>query len=181
MGGGPSAQQNAAAASQANLANTESNAANQALTFVQGQQNKANPFYTSRMTNGLPYYNALTDAQSGTTAQAYQPARAALAKQTGAFGPSLPNGFATQANADLDEAQAHDFDSGLVGAMGANEQAKEAGASGILGQAQLANPQSYFQGATGANSSIMSAPLQRPGITGILGGAAAGAASAIPF
>ena len=180
-GGGPSAEQKNAANAQTNLANEQGQAAQQGLKFVQDQQAKVNPFYTSRMTNGLPYYNALTDAQSGTVAQAYQPARAALAKQTGAFGPTLPNGFATQAMTDLNESQAHDFDSSLVGAMGANEQAKEAGASGLLGQAQLANPQSYFQGATGANSSILQAPLQRPGIGGILGGAASGLASSIPF
>jgi hypothetical protein len=82
---------------------------------------------------------------------------------------------------DLNSQQARSFDQNLVGALGANEQAKQAGASGILGQAQIANPQSYFGLATQGNNAIMNAPLQRPGIGGLLGGIAGGAASAIPY
>lgn len=176
MGGGPSTEQKQAAASQANLANTQSNAANQALQFVQAQQNKANPFYTSRMEGGLPYFNQLTDASSGLTAQAFAPARQQLLQRLGTQ-QGLPSGFREGALTDLDTQQARAFDTQLLGGLGANEQAKQAGASGILGQAQLANPQSYFAGAGGANQSILQAPLQRPGLGGLLGGVAGGLAS----
>jgi len=180
-GGGPSQEQKNAAQSQANLTNQLGQTAGRQEQFFENQQNKVNPFYTSRMTNGLPYYNALTDAQGGITAQAFAPARAALARQTGGFGPGLPNGFATQAMNDLNEDQARAFDQNLVSAMGANEQAKEAGASGLIGQAQIANPTGYYGAAMGGNQSLMNAPLQRPGVSGILGGVASGLASAIPF
>jgi hypothetical protein len=180
MGGGPSAAQNNAANAQAGLASQQGAAAQQALKFMQDQQAKVNPFYTSRMQNGLPYMNALTDAQGGLTAQAFQPARAQLMRQLGSQ-QGLPNGFRDQAMTDFNENQSQAFDQNLMGALGANEQAKQAGASGLLGQAQLANPQSFFQGATGANQSILQAPLQKPGMAGILGGVAGGLASAIPF
>lgn len=180
MGGGPTQQQQQAATSQANLTNQESQIAGQNQAFVQSQQNKANPFYTERMQNGLPYMNAMTDAQSGVNAQAFAPARANLMRSF-ASQPGLPSGSRQGALSDLDAAQARSYDSTLLGGLAANEQAKQAGASGILGQAQIANPLGYFQGAEGGNQSIMQAPLQKPGIGGILGGIAGGAASAIPF
>ena len=180
MGGGPSSEQKNAAQAQANLTNQLGQTAGKQEQFLEKQQNVVNPFYTSRMQNGLPYYNALTDIQNGTTAQAFAPARANLLRQ---MGPSngLPSGFRQQALTDLDAQQARAFDQNLVGAMGANEQAKQAGASGLLGQAQIANPTGYFNSALQGNSSIMQAPLQRPGIGGILGGIAGGAAGALGF
>lgn len=180
MGGGPSAEQKQAASAQANLANTQANAGNQALQFVQQQQAKVNPFYTSRMEGGLPYMNQLTDASYGLTARAFAPARQQLLQRLGTQ-QGLPSGFRNQALTDFDTTQARSFDDQLLQALGANEQAKQAGASGLLGQAQLANPQSFFAGAGGANQSIMQAPLQRPGLGGLLGGVAGGLASAIPF
>lgn len=180
MGGGPSSEQKAAAASQANLTNELAGVANKQEQFSEAQQNKVNPFYTSRMQNGLPYMNALTDSAGGTTAQAFAPGRAALMRSLGSQ-QGLPSGFRDQAISDFNEGQGQAFDQNLVGALGANEQAKQAGASGLLGQAQIANPQGYFNSAMGGNQSIMNAPLQRPGMAGVLGGLAGGLASAIPF
>ena len=180
MGGGPSSEQKQAAASQANLTNQLAGTANRQEQFMENQQNKVNPFYTSRMNNGLPYMNALTDSAGGTTARAFAPARASLMQRLGSQ-PGLPSGFREQAMQDLDSQQASAFDQNLVGALAANEQAKQAGASGLLGQAQIANPMGYYSGAMGGNSSIMQAPLQRPGMAGVLGGLAGGLASAVPF
>lgn len=180
MGGGPSSEQRNAANAQTNLSNTEAQAANRALAFQEGQQAKVNPFYTSRMNNGLPYMNYLTDAAGGSTARAFQPVRAAQLQRIGSQ-QGLPSGFREGALSDLDEAQAQAFDQNLTGALGANEQAKQAGASGLLGQAQIANPQGFFQGASQGYGSIMGAPLQRPGLGGVIGGVASGLASAIPF
>lgn len=178
MGGGPSAEQKQAAASQANLSNQLGATAAKQQQFFEGQQNKVNPFFTQRMNQGLPYYNALTDAQSGLTAQAFAPARANLYRQLGAQ-QGLPSGFRQQAFTDLDTQQARAFDSQLLGALGAQEQAKQAGAAGLMGQAQIANPMGYYGGAMQGNQSIMQAPLQRPGIAGVLGGLAGGAFGAM--
>lgn len=179
-GGGPSPEQKQAASSQANLTNQLSGIAGRSQDFLEAQQNKVNPFYTSRMQNGLPYMNALTDSAGGTTAQAFAPGRAALMRSLGSQ-QGLPSGFREQALSDFNEGQGQAFDQNIIGALGANEQAKQAGASGLLGQAQIANPQGYFGQALGGNQSIMGAPLQRPGMTGVLGGLAGGLASAVPF
>lgn len=180
MGGGPSQAQNNAANAQAGLAGQEGQAATQQLAFMQSQQNKVNPFYTSRMNNGLPYMNQLTDAASGVNARAFAPARQQLMQQLGTQ-QGLPSGFKTQSLMDFNDQQAQGFDQQLQGALGANEQAKQAGASGLMGQAQIANPQGFFGGAMQGNQSILQAPLQKPGLGGLLGGAAGGLASAIPF
>lgn len=133
------------------------------------------------MQNGLPYYANLTDAASGNTARAFAPARQQLEQQLGQQRNMLPSGFAMQARSDLAAQQARAFDANLQGAQGANEAAKQAGASGMLGQAQIANPYGYAQTATQGNASIMNAPLASPGLGGLLGGMASGLASAIPF
>ena len=177
MGGGPSSEQKAAASAQANLTNQLGATAAREQQFKENQQNAVNPFYTSMMNNGLPYYNALTDAQSGTTAQAFAPARAQLYRSLGAQN-GLPNGFREGALTDLNSQQARAFDSSLQNVLGQNFAAKQSGASGLLGQAQIANPLGYYSGALQGNQSIMQAPLAKPGIAGVLGGLAGGAMSA---
>lgn len=174
MGGGPSVEQRNAAASQAQLTNQLGQVANRQQDFFEKQQNTVNPFFSSRMTGGLPFMNQLTDATSGLNARAFAPARQQLLRQLGTQ-QGLPSGFRQQALTDLDTQQARSFDDQLLGGLGANEQAKQAGASGLLGQAQLANPTGYFGQALGGNSSIMNAPLQKPGLGGVLGGALGGA------
>lgn len=181
MGGGPSAAQNNAANSQAQLNTELGKDFGQQFQFQQAQQNKANPFYTNLMNQGLPYFNQLTDAQSGLTAQAFAPAKAQLEQSLGQQANALPSGFATQARSDLAANQARAFDQNLQGALGQNFGARQAGAAGLLGQAQISNPQSYAGIATQGNQGIMNAPLASPGLSGLLGGLAGGLASAIPF
>ena len=135
------------------------------------------PFYQDRATNGLPYYQNLIDQTSGTSAQAFAPARAALNRRLGAQ-PGLPSGFREGATRDLDEAQAQNFDQGLVGAQAAQEEAKQ---RGIQGLAEVNNPMPYYSGAMGGNQAVMNANLRKPGWGGVLGGVAGGLASAIPF
>ena len=180
MGGGPSSEQKAAAASQTNLTNQLAGTANRQEQFLENQQNKVNPFYTSRMNNGLPYMHNLTDATGGITALAFSPARAQLMRALGAQ-QGLPSGFREGAINDFNENQGQAFDQNIQSALSANEQAKQAGASGLLGQAQIANPMGYYGGALQGNQSIFGAPLQRPGASGVLGGLTAGIASSIPF
>jgi hypothetical protein len=149
--------------------------------FSEAQQGKANPFYTSTLNNGLPYYANLTDAESGNNAAAFAPAKAQLEKSLGQSANALPSGFATGARTDLASNQARSFDQDLQAAQGAQFQAKQQGAAGLLGQAQIANPTAYSGQATAGNSSVMNAPLAKPGLGGLLGGLAGGLASAIPF
>ena len=181
MGGGPSQQQQNAAAAQANLSNQLGQDFGQQFQFQQAQQNKANPFYTQMMNQGLPYYSNLTDAMSGNMATAFQPAKAQLEGQLQQGANALPSGFATQARSDLAAQQAKAFDQSLGQAQGANLQARQQGAAGLLGQAQIANPTAYSGQALSGNQSIMQAPLASPGLGGLLGGMAGGLASAIPF
>lgn len=181
MGGGPSQQQQQAATAQTNLDNQLSNTFGQQFQFQQAQQNKANPFYTQMMNRGLPYDAALTDQAAGLNAQAFQPAKAGLEQQLGTQANQLPNGFATQARSDLAAQQARSYDQGMQQNLGQNFAARQAGASGLLGQAQIANPAQYSGQALQGNSSIMNAPLASPGLGGLLGGLAGGLASAIPF
>ncbi len=181
MGGGPSQQQKDAATAQTNLDNTLGKAFSQEQQFKDAQQQKANPFYTGLMNNGLPYQANLTDAAGGNTARAFAPARAQLEKSLGQNANSLPSGFATGARSDLAANQARAFDQQLGGVQGANLQAKQQGAAGILGQAQIANPTAYSGQAISGNQSIMNAPLASPGLGGLLGGLAGGLASALPF
>lgn len=181
MSGGPSKEQKAAAASQANLSNQEAKSAADASQIVKDQYAKINPFATSRLQNGLPYFNAASDAASGTVARSFAPARAQALRSQALFGNGLPNGFQQQTMTDLDAQQSRAYDDQLQSLLGANDAAKVQAAGLLTGQQQIANPQSYFGLAGQSNQSIMQAPLQRPGIAGLLGGVAAGAASAIPF
>jgi len=181
MGGGPSQEQKNAAQSQANLNNQLSGDFGQQYQFQQQQQQAANPFYKSLMNNGLPYYANLTDAMAGNTAQAFAPAKAQLNAQLGQGANALPSGFATQARTDLAAQQGRAFDQSLQGAQGANLQARQQGASGLLGQAQIANPTAYSGQALQGGQSIMQAPLASPGLAGLLGGLGGGLASALGF
>lgn len=181
MGGGPSQQQKDAAASQANLDNTLGQAFSQEQAFKTDQQNKVNPFYSQLMSQGNPYFSNQTDAMSGNTAQAFAPARAGLERSLGQNANALPSGFATGARTDLAAQQGRAFDQQLQGAQQQNLATRQAGAAGLLGQAQIANPTAYSGQASQGNASIMNAPLASPGLGGLLGGLAGGLASAIPF
>ncbi len=181
MGGGPTQLQQQAAQSQSSLNKQLSDTFGKQEAFSEAQQNKANPFYTKTLNEGLPYYSQLTDAAGGDTAAAFAPARAQLEQTLGQQKNALPSGFDTGARTDLASQQGRAFDQSLQNAQGANFQAKQQGAAGLIGQAQVANPTSYSGQATSGNSSVMNAPLAKPGLGGLLGGLAGGLASAIPF
>jgi hypothetical protein len=181
MGGGPSAQQQQAAASQTALNQQLGSAFGRQEQFSEAQQNKVNPFYTQMLQNGNPYFSAMTDQAAGTNAQAFAPARAQLEQQLGQNPNSLPSGFATQQRSDLAANQARSYDQTLGANLNNQFAAKQAGAAGLIGQAQVANPNAYASNATQGNNSVMNAPLAKPGMAGILGGLAGGLASAIPF
>jgi hypothetical protein len=179
MGGGPSQSQKDAAASQARATDQASRTSADMLNVYKSQLGKIDPFATSRLNNGLPYYKALTDFSSGTNAKAYAPAYAALNRRFSSMG-AMPSGFRTQALSDLDAARARDFDSSLVNNLNLNETAKNNAAAMLTGQQQLANPLGWTGQTMQGNSSIMNAPLASPGIGGLIGGIAGGALSAIP-
>lgn len=180
-GGGPSPEQRQAASSQANLTAQTAKIAGDNQQMVKDQFAKIDPYATSRLQNGLPFKNALTDFSAGTNAQAYAPARAAMLRGLSRFGSALPSGFKTQAMNDFEENRAHAFDSDQVNNLMGDEAAKGNAASVLTGQQQIANPLGYTSAAMQGNQSIMQAPLQKAGMSGLLGGAVSGAMSAIPF
>ena len=181
MGGGPSPEQKEAAASQANLTNQLAGVAAQNENYTEAQRNKTTPFYTDLMNNGPAYTNAALDSSSGTVAKAYAPARAALMRTLGTS-TGLPSGARNQAITDFNENEAQGYDSQLMSVLADRQAAKERGAAGVMGEAQQANPLGYYQGAMQGNQSILQAPLQRPGMSGLIGGIlGAGAQAATAF
>jgi hypothetical protein len=171
MGGGPTQQQKEAATSQAALSGTENAAMKQAMDQQQQARSLAMPFYQSRLSGGLPFFNALTDYNSAQNAQAYAPARAAIYRQTSQYN-NLPSGYRDSLLNNLNAAQGRSFDSGLTQNLMLNETTKNNAAAGITGQQQLSNPLGWAGAQGTANNSIMNAPLQGPNVLGILGGVA---------
>jgi len=86
-GGGPSSTQQAAQQQQLQNAQQEGALAGQSAQKFNALGANVSPFYQNEMTNGLPFYGNLTDFTSGTTAQAYNPARGlpADARHAGRF------------------------------------------------------------------------------------------------
>jgi hypothetical protein len=180
-GGGPSSTQQQAQQQTLQNAQQEGALAGQSAQKFNALGSTVSPFYQSEMTNGLPFYNNLTDFTSGTTAQAYAPAKASYLRGEASMG-ALPSGSKGAGLNDINEAEANTFNNNLVGNMFANQQVKQQGAAGTAGLMQAYNPAAFYGGSTSAGSSA-SQPLQpayNPWM-GVLGGAVQGAASAIPF
>jgi hypothetical protein len=180
-GGGPSSSQQAAQQQTLQNSQQEGALANQSAQKFNALGSSVSPFYQNEMTNGLPFYNSLTDFTSGTTAQAFNPAKAAFLRTQGTMG-ALPSGSKAAGMNDINENQAKTFDSGLVNSMFAQQQAKQQGAAGTAGLMQAYNPAAFYGGSSSAGSSA-SQPLQpayNPWM-GVLGGAVQGATSKIPF
>lgn len=180
-GGGPSSTQKQAQQQQLSNAKQEGALADESAGKFNALYGQTQPFYTQEMQNGLPFYNNLTDFASGTTAQAYAPAKAAYLRQESTMG-ALPSGSKAAGMNDINESQAKTFDSNLVNNMFAQQQAKQAGASGLSGLMQTVNPAAFYGGSTsaagGATQPLQAA--QNPWM-GVLSGAVQGAAKAIPF
>jgi hypothetical protein len=178
MGGGPSQAQQNAATQQAALS------AQQTATAAQNQQeqqtayNEINPMATNLMANGLPYTNAITNYNNGTTAASALPARASLLRSMGGNTAAQPNGFKTAEMGDFDNGLASSFDNNMTSALTNNENAKLQGASMLTGQQQVLNPLGYSTAASGTNSSIMNAPLATPSPLGAVLGATSALGSA---
>jgi len=166
-GGGPDPIQKQQEAAQAKLTNEEADAAQRAEQFKEDQQAKVNPFYGNLMENGPDYTNDALDYESGVNARAYAPAKAALMRSLGTE-TGLPSGYRDQAISDFDEQRAQGYDNGIMGILADKQAAKERGAAGLLGQAQLADPAALYGGATQGTQTIFNAP-RRPGFAGTLG------------
>jgi hypothetical protein len=184
VGGGPSAQQNAAAQSQANLTNQLAPMFGQQFGFQQQQQQSANPFYKNLMQNGSPFYqnqmqngnplyaqvaqqgmpnyNNMVDAASGNTAQAFAPAKAGLEQQLGQSANALPSGFAQQARTDLASQQGRAFDQQLQGAQQQNFQAKMGATGAQLGAQQAGAAGQYGLQQAGAGGLLGQAQIANP-------------------
>lgn len=170
-GGGPSGEQRAAAASQARLTDKEIQIGDQRNAREESQYQAIRPFAMSRLENGLPFFDALMDANGGTVARSFAPAYAAL-NQRYASSEGMPGGAREAATRALDIQKARTFDDSIVQNLAANENAKAEAARLLTQQQQIANPAQFYGLANSGNNSIMQAPLQGPGIGGILGGIA---------
>lgn len=180
-GGGPSNTQKQAQQQQLQNAQQEGALANESAGKFNALYGSVSPFYANEQTNGLPFYNNLTDFTSGTTAQAYAPAKSAYLRQESTMG-ALPSGSKAAGMNDINESEAKTFDSNLVNNMFANFMAKQQGAAGQAGLMQTVNPAAFYGGSTQAAGGATQ-PLQpqyNPWM-GVLGGAVQGASSAIPF
>lgn len=182
-GGGPDPTQKAQEQAQANSTNQEAAAAARAEKFKEDQQARVNPFYGNLMDNGPEYTPALLDYSGGVNARAYAPEKANLMRTLGSE-TGLPSGYRDQAIADFNEKRASGYDAGLTGILADRQAAKERGAAGLMGQAQLADPSALYSGTTAGNNAIFNAP-RKPGFAGTLGalisaGAQVGAAALGP-
>ena len=181
MGGGASSTQKQGQQIQLQNAQQENQLAGQSAQKFNALGSSVSPFYSNEMTNGLPFFNNLTDYTSGTTAQAYAPAKAQFLRSQASLG-ALPSGSKAAGMNDINENEAHAFDTGLTGNLFAQQQAKQQGAAGTAGLMQAYNPAAFYGGSTGAATGATQ-PLQpayNPWM-GVLGGGVQGAASAIPF
>jgi hypothetical protein len=174
LGGGPDATQKKQEEAQANLTNQEAAAAERAQAFKEKQQERVNPFFGNLMDNGPEYSPALLDYEGGVNARAFAPEKANLVRRLGSD-TGLPSGYRDQALTDFEERRAAGYDSGLTNIFTDRQAAKERGASGLLGQAQLADPTSLYSGATAGTNAIFNAP-RSPGLAGTLGALLGGAA-----
>jgi hypothetical protein len=66
---------------------------------MESQEQKIDPFATSRLNDGLPFYNSLTDYSKGTTAASDAPGRAALLRKFDTMS-GLPSGMREQTLTD---------------------------------------------------------------------------------
>lgn len=181
MGGGPSGNQQASANQVTQNAQQEGQLAQSVQPQFLANANKAGAFYGNEMTNGLPFFGSLQDFNAGTTAQAFNPAKANFLRTASTMG-SLPSGFKAAGMNDIQNAEAGQFDQNTVNNLMAQQQAKQQGAQGVAGVAQMLNPAAFYGGSTSAGNAGMQ-PLQpayNPWL-GVVGGAVQGAASKIPF
>jgi hypothetical protein len=79
-------EQRAAAASQANVNNQLVSQGNDNQRRVNENMDLIKPYATSRLNGGLPFFNALTDYNSGTISRSFQPARMTLEKRLSGYG-----------------------------------------------------------------------------------------------
>lgn len=178
LGGGPSDEEKAAAKAETKNADTVSNIANSNNAQQQEIFHTIKPFGTSRMNNGLPFFNSLTDFASGVNARAFAPAKANLNR--GLFAAHASPMARLQANTDFDMQRARGFDSGLTSNLFGNEQAKQQGAQILSGQANQLNPLGYFQTAGQGYNPQMYSGLRSPGMGGMIGGLVEGGLSKVP-
>lgn len=130
------------------------------------------PFYQQRMKNGLSFMPALTDYTAGQSAQSFAPARANIMRSTARMGTTAPSGYRDSLLNNLEAARARAYDSGITNNLMMNEQAKQAGAGGLMNTALARNPQGWagIQGNAAMNTGQLES--QKGSWGGFLGGIA---------
>ena len=179
--GGPSGQQRQARDLELQNAQQQNQQAQTNAGRYNAIYGNTQPFYSNLQANGLPFYNNLIDYNRGTVARSFAPAEADLNRRLMSAG-ALPSGFATGARSDLAAAKAKAFDDSLTNIMFQNQQAKERGAAGQVGLAQVYNPLPFYGGSSSSAAPVMQ-PLQaQPNPAwGVVGGVVNAASKAIPW
>jgi hypothetical protein len=147
MCGGPSQAQQQQ--QQAQLTATNQNAALSKQLgdiFTSGEQ-ATQPFYTSLLNQGLPYFNAQSQYSTSALAPQINQAQAAQKSKEAGYGGALPSGFADAASRDISTQGAEMFDQNQLSLLQQQEQAKMAGAAGL-------NPLAAGQTASQTNAGI---------------------------
>ena len=159
--GGPSSQQTQAANQQLQLeqemagiyapaAQAESGLVNNLNTAFTTGQSQTEPFYSSLLENGLPYFGQQSDYSSSGIGQQEAQAQAQLKQRMAGSGSNLPNGYEDQLSNDLSTNYGEAFDQNMLSLLNQNQAAKMAGAQGL-------NPIGYASTAAGANSGLLNA------------------------
>jgi hypothetical protein len=154
--GGPTAQQQSAATSTSDIDSTLAN-------MFQTDATQTQPFYTNLLQQGLPYFNQQSQYSSSDLAQQEGQQQAALKSRLTGQGSTLPSGFASQEETDLQGQTAEAFDQNQLNLLQQQQQAKMAGAAGL-------NPLASASTAISGNQSIMQAPLQNSFWSNLIGG-----------
>lgn len=165
-GGGPDKIQKQQEADTAATNKRIAAAADREEAFKEAQQARTNPFYGNLMDNGPEYTPALLDYEGGVNARAYAPEKANLVRTLGSE-TGLPSGYRDQAITDFNERRASGYDAGLTGILADRQAARERGAAGLMGEAQIADPSALYSNATAGANAIFNAP-RRPGFSGTL-------------
>jgi hypothetical protein len=171
MGSGPTPQQTQAQTNLGSLAGTGQSEMAKGITAMNNARARVSPFYQTRMNTGLPFFPAMTDFSSGTSAQAFAPARASLLRATSRYGTNMPSGYRDSMLTNLEAARGRAFDQSLTGNLMMNEQAKQGGAQGLMNTAMSTNPMAWANFGAGTNQSIMQADnMRKPNVWGTVGG-----------
>jgi len=125
---------------QKNFLNTLSNLIPAQITKQNAALDPLAAFGQSRMTGGLPDFNALKDFSTGTVAQNSAPARGSLIRSLATSGRSMADPASQGLLSDFNATRSRAYDQNMMDLITKNEAAKQAGASNLAAVGAARNP-----------------------------------------